>query len=152
MTTHQPLRACFLAAAAALAVAALPGCAAEEGADEGDEDVGQSSDALTAAARTKRAKEMFAAPIIARMYMPGAKRTIANKSAADVAKVLNARKPSMVSGLIRLDANPDLDGQEAAFADFRAVRARRGSSISTTRRSTIERATATRAVLAQRRR
>lgn len=108
--------------ASMVAATALPGCAAEEGQGEGDEEVGQTRDALTDAARQRRAKAMFAAPIIARMYMPHAKKTIANKSAADVAKVLKARKPSIVSGLIRLDDDANLDAQEAAFADFRAVR------------------------------
>lgn len=117
MTTLAPRLAWFFAAV--LAAVAPTGCADDDGSEEA---VGQASDALSVAARRRRASEMFAAPVIARMYMPGAKKTIANKSAADVAKVLAIRKPSMVSGLIRLDANPNLDGQEAAFADFRTVR------------------------------
>lgn len=103
--------------AAALVAGVLPGCLAESG----DEEVDEASEALRSATRKKRAKEMFAAPVLARMWMPGHK-TVGNRTAAEVAKALEVRDPSMVSGLIRVDADPNLDKHAAAFADFRAVR------------------------------
>jgi hypothetical protein len=120
MTSKLPVRG-WLIAAAIMVAATLPGCVADDGTAANDA-VGETSDALTAAARHKRAQDMFAKPVIARMWMPGHK-TVGDRTAAEVARaLLRGGKPSMVSGLIRLDAGADLDAQEPAFADYRAVR------------------------------
>lgn len=98
----------------------LAACVGEAG--DLDDERDQITHELTAAARHRRAKAMYSSSIIARMYMPGHK-TVGTRTAAQVAKVLERARPSGVSGLIRIDSNPNLDPQAAAFADFRAVRA-----------------------------
>src|SRR5438105_2036766 len=92
------------------------------GGEEISDEAGALSQPLDSTTRQRRAKRFYASPVIARMWMPGNQKTVGSRSAAQVAKVLERGKPTFVSGLIRLNADPDLDSQAAAFADFRSVR------------------------------
>lgn len=99
----------------------LPGCSAEV-ADDGDEDaIGSASDELSLAARRQRARAYFAAPVISRMYQVGNK-VVGDRTVAEVAAALRSQRPSLVSGLIRVDSDPNLDSNGQAFTDFKQVR------------------------------
>src|SRR5262245_53859910 len=104
-----------------LVVAVLSACGPDALISEGGDDADALAEPLSSTERRTRARRYLASAVLARMHMPNGK-TAGDRTPEQVARMLARARPSMVTGLIRIDADPYLDDNAPAFGDYRAVR------------------------------